>query len=132
LAATRDDAKVATCMDGASSFIQQATAYYTSQGNLGKISDMTNFPVDADAANKLNGFKADVDLGVDNATATYMCDGGPVMTYTIESNATGFSITPSDATDDDAAHKVAENAANALIAKQYIKTYELGGKSVKF
>jgi prepilin-type N-terminal cleavage/methylation domain-containing protein len=132
LAATRDDAKVATCMDGASSFMTQATSYYTSQGNLGKISDMTNFPIDADADNKLNGFASDADLGVDDATVTYWCDGGPVMKYTIESNSTAFSITPSDATDNDAAHKVAKNSVNALIAKEYIKEYELGGQSVKF
>ncbi len=132
LAATRDDAKVATCMDGASSFMTQATAYYTSQGNLGKIADMTNFPIDADGTNKLNGFAAEVDLGTDGAVATYMCDGGPVMSYTIESNATGFSITTADATDNDVAHKVAENAATALVAKQYNKTYELGGQSVQF
>ena len=132
LAATRDDAKVATCMDGASSFMQQVTSYYTSQGTLGKISEMTNFPTDASAANKLNGFSADSSLSADKSTATYMCDGGPVMTYTVESNSTGFAITPADATDNDPAHKVAENAANALTEKEYIKTYELGGKSVKF
>jgi len=45
LAATRDDAKVATCMDGASAFMTQATSYYTSQGKLGKITDMTNFSI---------------------------------------------------------------------------------------
>ena len=132
LAATRDDAKVATCMDGASSFMTQATSYYTSQGNLGKISDMTNFPTDADGTNKLNGFEADTDLGVHAAVATYWCDGGPVMSYTIESNATSFSITVADASTGNVGEKVAKNAANALIAKQYTKEYELGGQSVQF
>ena len=132
LAATRDDAKVATCMDGASSFMTQVTSYYTSQGNLGNISDMTNFPVNADATNKLNGFAAEVDLGVDDAVATYWCDGGAVMTYTIESNATGFSITTAAAANTDVNAKVAKNATNALVAKQYNKEYSLGGQSVKF
>ena len=132
LAATRDDAKVATCMDGASSFMTQATAFYTSQGNLGNIATMTNFPIDADATNKLNGFAAEVDLGVDDAVATYWCDGGPVMSYTIESNTTSFSITTADATTNLVNDKVAENAANALVAKQYNKVYDLGGQSVQF
>jgi len=133
LAATRDDAKVATCMDGASSFMTQVTSYYTSQGALGEVKDMTNFPV-ATAANKLNGFdditKSMNDTGTD--VVTYLCDGGPVMKFDIESNATAFAISPKDGTDDDAAHKVAENAANALAAKGFFHTYSLGGQSVKF
>ena len=85
LAATRDDAKIATCMDGASSFMNQVSAYYTSQGSLGKVSEMTNFPIDVTDANKLNGFTKDSEL---NATktgaATYKCDGGTVMTLILQ------------------------------------------------
>ena len=133
LAATRDDAKVATCMDGASAFMSQVTAYYTSQGQLGAVADMTNFPV-ATSTNKLNGFN-ETNTSM-NATGTdvvtYLCDGGPVMTFDINSTSTGFTITPKDGTDDDAAHKVAENSANALADKGFFHSYSLGGQSVKF
>ena len=133
LAATRDDAKVATCMDGASSFMTQITSYYTSQGVLGAVQDMTNFP-QATAANKLNGFdditKSMNDTGTN--VVTYLCDGGPVMKFDVNSTSTGFTLTPKDGTDNDAAHKVAENTANALADKGFFHTYSLGGQSVKF
>ena len=133
LAATRDDAKIATCMDGASSFMTQVSAYYTSQGTLGNISDMTNFPIDATDANKLNGFTADSDLNATKATAaTYKCDGGTVMTFDINSTSKVFSISPKKGTSFSANQKVAQQTADALEGKKFFKTYELGGQSVKF
>ena len=133
LAATRDDAKVATCMDGASAFMSQVTAYYTSQGALGAVQDMTNFP-QATAANKLNGFN-NITKEM-NTTASkvvkYLCDGGPVMEFDVNSTSTNFTITPKDATDDKPNHKVAENTANALNKKGFFHGYTLGGKSVQF
>ena len=132
LAATRDDAKIATCMDGASSFMSQVSAYYTSQGQLGAISDMTNFPL-ADAANKLNGFsEINASMNADNYSVNYLCDGAGVVKYDIDSNATNFAITPSEVTGQDANQKVARQAAAALADKKYYKTYKLGGQSVKF
>jgi prepilin-type N-terminal cleavage/methylation domain-containing protein len=134
LAATRDDAKIAICMEGASSFMTQIPAYYTSQGNLGKISSMTNFPIDATAINKLNGFTKDTDLGVDKAKATYMCDGASVMEFTIARTSTSFTITPkaAAATTFTANQKVAKQTADALTAKKYFRGYQLGGQSVQF
>jgi len=134
LAATRDDAKIATCMDGAASFMTQIPAFYTSQGDLSNISAMTNFPTDADAANKLNGFGADSNLSTNGDSATYWCDGAEVMTFTIASDATSFTITPTAKADStfDENEKVAQQAATALTAKKYFKSYKLGGQSVKF
>jgi prepilin-type N-terminal cleavage/methylation domain-containing protein len=133
LAATRDDAKIATCMDGASSFMSQVSAYYTSQGSLGKISDMTNFPIDASDENKLNGFTANSDLNSSGTgAATYKCDGGTVMTFDIVSTSTAFSIEPKIATTFTANQKVAQQTATALDGKKYFKEYKLGGQSVKF
>ena len=132
LAATRDDAKIATCMDGASSFMSQVSAYYTSQGQLGSVADMTNFPV-ANAANKLNGFSdTNTSLNANAATVNYLCDGANVVKYVIESNATNFAIVPSEVTGQTATQKVARQSAAALNAKKYYKTYKLGGQSVKF
>jgi len=133
LAATRDDAKIATCMDGASSFMTQVSAYYTSQGSLGKISDMTNFPTDASTSNKLNGFSSDAELNATKATAaTYMCDGGTVMTFDINSTSKKFVIQPKKGTSFSANQKVAQQTADALEGKKFFKSYTLGGQSVKF
>jgi len=132
LAATRDDAKIATCMDGASSFMSQVSAYYTSQGQLGSVEDMTNFPL-ATAANKLNGFDdINTSLNDDGVSVNYLCDGAAVVKYDIDSNATNFSITPSEVTGQGATEKVARQAAAALGDKKYYKEYKLGGQSVKF
>jgi len=132
LAATRDDAKIATCMDGASSFMSQVSAYYTSQGQLGSVAEMTNFPV-ATATNKLNGFDdTNTSLNTDGTTVNYLCDGAAVVKYDIDSNATNFSITPSEVTGQTATQKVARQAAAALGAKKYYKEYKLGGQSVQF
>jgi len=131
LAATRDDAKVATCMDGASSFMNQVSAYYTSQGTLGKISDMTNFDTNADESNT-NGFADDSSLGSDGDTADYYCDGAKVMQFKVDSNSTDFVITPTAETVFTADQKVAQQTATALADKEYFKSYRLGGQSVKF
>jgi len=133
LAATRDDAKIATCMDGASSFMTQASAYYTSQGALGSVEEMTNFPL-ATAANKLNGF-SDVNTTLaDGETTDYLCDGGTVMTFTIASDADSLTITPAPKADNtfDQTTKVAKQSKDALDSKKYFKEYKLGGQSVKF
>ena len=42
LAATRDDAKIAKGATELSTAVSDISSYYTSQGHLGKISDMTN------------------------------------------------------------------------------------------
>ena len=131
LAATRDDAKIATCMDGAAAFMTQVSAYYTSQGKLDKISDMTNFDTNASTSNN-NGFDGDNNLTDDATTADYWCDGGKVMTFTVASDATKFVITPADATTGNANEKVAKQASTALAAKGYYQGYTLGGQSIKF
>jgi len=112
--------------------MSQATAYYTSQGKLGTISEMSNLATDADADNKSNGFSADDALTENENTATYWCDGGAVATYTIAASSTGFAITPSDVSTDDEAEKVAKQTAIALTAKKYFREYQLGGNTVKY
>jgi len=132
LAATRDDAKIATCMDGASSFMQQVSAYYTSQGDLADVQSMTNFPK-ATAANKLNGFN-DItkDLGTNGATVEYWCDGAKSIEFDVNSSATSLAITPKDVSGTGEDDKVAHLSADAMNKKDFYKTYTLGGKSVKF
>ena len=135
LAATRDDAKIATCMDGASSFMTQISAYYTSQGALSTVEAMTNFP--KAAGNKLNGFDditktLDINTSGASGVVTYRCDGGDVMKFDINNSNTSYSITPVEVTNQTASQKVARQAADALKNKAFYKTYKLGGKSVIF
>ena len=132
LAATRDDAKIATCMNDATAFVSQATAYYTAQGTLGTITQMTNYATDAAATNKINGFDANTDLNPDDATVNFWCDGGEVFSVTTESNATGVSLTFADTTTGDQDEKVAKNSSNTLDAKDFYKTYILGGTSIVY
>ena len=133
LAATRDDAKVATCMDGAASFMNQVSAYYTSQGSLGKISEMTNFQTNSSATNKTNGFTTDGNLTDNTFSVTYSCDGGIVSKYITHSSATEFFIEVQDVSTNAEHEKVAKQSSIALAAKGYFDhNYTLGGNSVKF
>jgi len=131
LAATRDDAKIATCMDGAASFMQQVSAYYTAQGQLDKISDMTNFDTNA-SASKNNGFGSDANLTDNGQTVDYYCDGGKVMHFDANSSSTSFTLTPVPEINFSPNEKVAQQSMSALQAKKYFKVYKLGGKSINF
>ena len=131
LAATRDDAKIATCMDGAASFMTQVSAYYTAQGQLGKVSDMTNFDIDAENTGN-NGFASDGNLTDNGTSVDYWCDGGKVMQFDVNSSSTQFVLTPVAYDTFSEKQKVAQQTMTALTAKQYFKPYKLGGKSVKF
>ena len=133
LAATRDDAKMATCMSDASAFVTQVSAYYTAQGQLGTITDMTNYATDASANNKINGFANNNSLAADTNTNEFWCDGAKVFSVTTDSNATAFGITfasTADATDPLA--KVANITSNALNAKDFYRRYSLGGSNIIF
>jgi len=133
LAATRDDAKMATCISDASAFVNQISAYYTAQGRLDSITDMTNYVVDAAADNKVNGFAGNTNLNANGHSETYWCDGGPVFTVTTDANATDFGITFSDASADNTQdQKVAKIASQALFAKDFYRRYELGGSNIIF
>jgi len=136
LAATRDDAKIATCMDGASSFMTQISAYYTSQGALGTVGDMTNFS-EATTTNKLNGFnKLDETLDINTSGKTdvveYWCDGAKVMQFDVNNSATSYMITPVEETDQGSGAKVARQTAAALKDKGFYQSYKLGGQSINF
>jgi hypothetical protein len=120
-------------MDGASSFMNQVSAYYTSQGSLGKVSEMTNFQTNSDATNKTNGFTTDGNLTSNTATVTYSCDGGVVAKYITHSDATSFILEVQDVATGAEHEKVAKQSAIALSAKGYYDhNYTLGGNSVKF
>ncbi len=136
LAATRDDAKVATCMSDASAFVSQVSAYYTANGRLDKVSQMTNYQIDASSTNKINGFDSDGDategLNKNTQTVNFLCDGGKVFSVTTGSSATDFNLTFADAATGDPDEKVAQLASNALDTKDFYRTYSLGGSNVQY
>ena len=70
LAATRDDAKVASCVADVTTFLKDVSAYYTSQGSLNTdITAMTNVELDESTALAFNGT-----TGVVSGAYTYPCD----------------------------------------------------------
>ena len=132
LAATRDDAKAVVCMDDVSSFVAQVTSYYTSQGSLKKISDMTNFLTNANSTNKFNGFSSDVDIGAGIEKVRYMCNGASLLEYSISGDSTDLYLVEVDVTNNDQNHRVAKIAVKGLLHGADSRTYKLGGKSVNF
>ena len=134
LAATRDDAKIVVCMDGASLFVRQVSDYYSSQGKLGKISEMTNFPTDASSTNKLNGFTDDAELNVTKKiVATYMCDGGVVLTFDTYYDAYDVHLLALKGTSFTPTQRVAKLTADALENQHFFnREYKFGGKKVEF
>jgi len=86
LAATRDDAKIATKVQEGTQFLNEMSAYYTSKGSFAKVADMSNVKLSSNVA-------ADVDAGASdmNATATvvYLTDGKGVGCISFTSPTAG-------------------------------------------
>jgi len=129
LTATRDDAKVVTCMDGSVNFLNEITKYYTSQKELDTISKMTNFPTTASSTNTVNGFSEDTNLSISNSVATYYCDGIATLSYTAkkDNNAT----LTMDVQKNTNAKGVGKLTNDALESKGFFKTYTFGGRAIK-
>lgn len=72
LAATRDDAKIATKVQEGTAVVSEIGAYYTAQGTFRKISDMTNVQLSnsATAENILGGA-----LDLNGTNTVYLTDG---------------------------------------------------------
>lgn len=135
LAATRDDAKMAICMNDASRFVPEISQYYTSQGSLSDISKMTNYATGV--TGKTNGFTADSPMGTTGTTATYSCDGNAMATFAtaVDSNGTlTISVKRSTAT----LLNNADKAGAALVTQgvsgtsSTAKVYTLGGNKIVF
>ena len=135
LAATRDDAKMAICMNDASRFVPEISQYYTSQGSLAKISEMTNYATAAKG--KTNGFIADTALGTNSQTATYTCDGNNMLTFKNSVDANG-TLTIAVERVTTTLKNNADKAGSALVnqgvsgKKTAAKKYTLGGNKIVF
>ena len=122
-------------MNDASRFIPEISQYYTSQGSLAKISDMTNYATVV--TGKANGFVADTNLATNNQTATYKCDGNNMLTFTNSVDANGTLTIDVKRSTNTLANN-ADKAAAALV-KQGVsgtsttaKKYTLGGNKIVF
>jgi len=135
LAATRDDAKMAICMNDAGRFIPEISQYYTSQGSLAKISQMTNYATGV--TGKTNGFGADTPFATNNKSATYKCDGDSMLTFKNSVDSNGTLVIEVERVTTTLANN-ADKAAYALVeqgvagAKGSPKTYTLGGNKIVF
>ena len=136
LAATRDDAKMAICMNDASRFIPEISQYYTSKGSLAAITDMTNYAINV--TGKVNGFTgATPTLATKDSLVTYSCDGEDMLSFkhTRDTNGTvGIEVKRITDTLDTTADK----AGNALFtqgvsgSKTVAKVHKLGGNKITF
>ena len=133
LAATRDDAKMAICMNDASRFVPEISQYYTSQGTLSKISTMTNYATGV--TGKANGFLADTTMA-NGTTATYSCDGNAMLDFAVSDVNGSVAIDVKRKTT--GLTNNADKAAEALV-KQGVsgtsttaKQYVLGGNKIVF
>ena len=89
LAANRDDAVASTCQHEIGQFLSEITAFYTKNGDLGTISEMSNLRVDATGVE--SGFATDTDMNITNTpvTVTYVCAGGDTAVFTTTATTTG-------------------------------------------
>jgi len=111
LAATRDDADAAVCVQEVGQLISEITAHYTKVGyNKFKdtsVSDMTNITIKSDTKKGIRENKKVHENGVD-----YYCDGAKIVTFkgNVETNGTNYLLTVSTSTGGTPASKLAINA----------------------
>jgi general secretion pathway protein G len=97
LAATRDDAKIATKVQEGTQAIQEMSSFYTSRGYFGKVSDMTNVKLSTGATSDTDAAASEMNA----STVVYLTDSNKVgcVSYTTsvegakEGNVTVTSLT---------------------------------------
>ena len=137
LAATRDDAKIATCLDESTRLLSEMTAYYTSQGQLSTVKSMTNLAIVAGTTiGSGNGVDADTDMVVPTTaiagnSIVYKCDGLKAVKYTsgMDANGSAYIKVQDDA---NGTVGIGKNVSDSLSGKNFYKTYKIGGSNIKF
>jgi prepilin-type N-terminal cleavage/methylation domain-containing protein len=131
LAATRDDAKIATKVQESTQFLQEMGNYYTTHGAFARPSQMSNVKVTTGA----NETPSNVDLNQTGGTVT-LTDGNSVacVTYTttpgsIDGNVTVINLTT--------ASSICAGIRKALLDKNISalspgKTHSFGGSNVVY
>lgn len=134
LAATRDDARIATKVQEATAVVSEIGAYYTAHGTFATVAQMTNVQLsDSASAENTNGGTKDL-----NSTNTvYLTDGkgvgcisyGTAANGSPEGNLTVISLTRSSTIC--TAIRKALNDRNISAASPGI-THKFGGSNVSF
>lgn len=88
LAATRDDAKIATKVQEGTAVVSEIGAYYTAQGTFRKLSDMTNVQLStqATAPDNTNGGALDFN----GSNTVYLTDGNGVGCVSYSTTVAGI------------------------------------------
>jgi len=122
LAATRDDAKIAKDASEVSTAIQDLASYYTSQGEFGKLGDMTNVKFVTTQDGTTDAANTDM-----NGTTVYYNDSNNNSCLHFTTTATDGNLT---VTSDSNATTECKglNAATEDLAK----THQFGGSGVKW
>ena len=140
LAATRDDAKISTCVHDAKGFMNQLTAYYTANGHLAKVSEMSNLPIVYIDDKTSNGFLIDTDLSVTPSGAAaslargalFMCEGELMAEFKQSNSSTESNLSIINIARSRSDARIPYSAAQALEKAAFFRTYQLGGSNIKF
>ncbi len=124
LAATRSDAKISTCIQEATQFMTEISTYTTANNGVAqKISDMTNIPMASFTGNGVN------DFNTSGHVVIYKCDGKNAVEFEYKAGGADINITVGQPANNDG---VGLAVYTALSAKDFNKTYELGGSNVVY
>ncbi len=77
LAATRDDAEISKAKQNIATLVSDIGNYYTAQGSIASIADMTN--VEVNDSNDTNGSKASIQIGSDAGCITVRVDNNGTL-----------------------------------------------------
>lgn len=140
LSATRDDAKIATKVQEATQFIQEASTYYTSHGYFGKVKDMSNVKLstatnsDTDAGNS--------DMNTTAGGVLYITDGNGVGCLRVTAGVTAGTATAGSLdgnltiNNQGGASSICKGVEKALLDKNISsatgKTHTFGGSNIKY
>jgi prepilin-type N-terminal cleavage/methylation domain-containing protein len=126
LAATRDDAKIATAAQEVATAVNDFGTYYTSQGNFGTFKDMTNVQFKTNAG-------ADVDNDTNVSAATFYYYDGSGTTTAVD-RCLSFTATTTDGnltvTDENGTSSICKGISAAT--KKIQGATSFGGSSVKY
>ncbi len=132
LAATRDDAKIATKVQESTQALQEMSSYYTAHGYFGKVSDMTNVKL---STSETADTPADAEE-MDASKTVYLTDGNKIGCVSFAVTDTGAkegNVTITTLTGDSAICTGVRKALNDKnISSSAGITHRFGGSNVVY
>jgi len=131
LAATRDDAKIATKVQEGTAVLTEMGAYYTAHGAFGTIAEMTN--VQLGASSTTDSDAATEDMNTSNTVYLSDGDGRACVSFTTLAGSLDGNITVKSETGNSA---ICNGLRSALEDKNISSTtgvtHKLGGSNVEY